>query len=637
MGAQMSETKGKLGHYCEDWVRITLYLGWLGVILMRFYTQTRKKEVYQGKSLEWRILDEHWRSAFWTISVSQVCGLLGNRDELLMKHKGKIRQRHLPHSFSDHCPLLIETEDGRRRSNTTRFRFESWWVLEDSCEKEIKKLWEDSSGPFLNRMKSLAEGLKAWASGMKLSHKGTIQRLNRTIEELNDEERTEESLVELMEVKLHLNMEMDKDERYWEQRARVNWLRMSDKNTSFFHKYVMQRRRINRIQGLQRADGSIATNENEMEEIARVYFSTLFESKGVGDMEHILSGINVFISDSMNQLMQNSFTEEDIIEAMNGMGPTKASGYDGFPAIFYQKFWHIVGNDTTEFCLNVLNHGHSVEDINRTLIVLIPKTVAPTNLKNFRPISLCTVLYKIIVKAVANRLQKVLDVCIDASQSAFVPGRLITDNVSLAYEVLHTLKNKRTGRKGYMALKLDMSKAYDRAEWSFIKGVMAKMGFAEGFIDLIFQCISSVQYSILSNGDEGLRFRATRGLRQGDPLSPYLFLFCGKGLSALMRLANQEKRIKGAKVNQEAPSITHLMFVDDCILFGDVSNRGINVLKEIIREYEACSGQCVNFEKTTVFFSANVTDQERNVVCQTLNMQCSNDPNKYLGLPSMVG
>ncbi|KAA3472510.1 reverse transcriptase [Gossypium australe] len=188
-----------------------------------------------------------------------------------------------------------------------------------------------------------------------------------------------------------------------------------------------------------------------------------------------------------------------------------------------------------------------------------------------------------------------------------------------------------------MALKLDMSKVYDRVEWPFIKGVMSRMGFAAGFIDLSFRCISYIQYSILSNGEEGLSFISTRGLRQGDPLSLYLFLFCGEGLSALIRLAGQENRIRGAKVSRDALSITHLMFAGDCILFGEASNRGINVLKEILKEYEACSGQCVNFEKSTVFFSSNVNDQERNLVCQALNVQCSSDLNKYLGLPSMVG
>ncbi|KAA3471908.1 reverse transcriptase [Gossypium australe] len=240
----------------------------------------------------------------------------------------------------------------------------------------------------------------------------------------------------------------------------------------------------------------------------------------------------------MNQSLMATFTEEEIIEAIKGMGPTKASGPDGFQAVFYQRYWHIIGHETSKFCLDILNNGESLEDINKTQLVLIPKTANPLNLKNFRPISLCTVICKIIAKTVANHLQKVLDVCIDDSQSAFVPGRLITDNVLLAYEVLHSFKNRRSGRKGFMALKLDMSKAYDREEWPFLKGIMSKLGFVDSFIDLILKCISSVQYSIFLNGEEGPSFTPSKGLCQGDPLSPYLFLFCGEGLSALMRLAS---------------------------------------------------------------------------------------------------
>ncbi|KAK5794834.1 hypothetical protein PVK06_036084 [Gossypium arboreum] len=188
-----------------------------------------------------------------------------------------------------------------------------------------------------------------------------------------------------------------------------------------------------------------------------------------------------------------------------------------------------------------------------------------------------------------------------------------------------------------MALKLDMSKAYDRVEWPFIKSMMSKMGFDERFIEFIICYVNSIQYSILINGKEGLSFKPSRGLRQGDPLSPYLFLFCEEGLSALMRLASQDKKIHGAKVSRSAPPITHLMFADECILFGKVSNQGVNVLKEILGEYESCSGQCVNYEKSMTFFSTNVKDQDKSRVFQALNVRCSINPERYLGLPNVVG
>lgn len=131
-----------------------------------------------------------------------------------------------------------------------------------------------------------------------------------------------------------------------------------------------------------------------------------------------------------------------------------------------------MGREVSNFCLEVLNKGKSLKLLNHTNIVLLPKMSHPRNPTNFRPISLCLVFYKIISKSIANRLQKVIDLCIDSTQSAFVLGRLISDNVLLAYEILHTMRNKRVGKKGLMALKIDMSKAYDWVEWEFLEKMM---------------------------------------------------------------------------------------------------------------------------------------------------------------------
>lgn len=220
----------------------------------------------------------------------------------------------------------------------------------------------------------------------------------------------------------------------------------------------------------------------------------------VGDLSHLLTGINNSISSDINIALLTKYTSEEIYVAVKGMGSTKAPGFDGFPALFFQKYWHIVGKDIGDFCLGVLNNGKDFEGLNLTEIILIPKTSKTTNIGNFRPISLCTVIYKIIAKTIANRLQEFIGRCIDNAQSAFVPGRLISDNVLIAYELLHTLRQKRTGKKRPMAIKLDMSKAYYRVEWAFLKEIMIRMGFAEEWVSLIMRCISTVSYVVTTNG-----------------------------------------------------------------------------------------------------------------------------------------
>ncbi|KAA3459484.1 reverse transcriptase [Gossypium australe] len=451
------------------------------------------------------------------------------------------------------------------------------------------------------------------------------------------------------ERRMELNLEIDKDERYWEQRTRINWLRYGDKNTAFFHSQASSRRRKNMIQKMQSDNGQVTENIQDIKNIARAYFRNLFGTEERECCNYLLSKIKRCITEEDNQFLMAPYTKEDnqflmapytkeeIREATFGMGPTKASGEDGFLVIFYQQCWHIVKDEVNSFCLQVLNKGRDFKQVNSTHIVLIPKIANLTNMKQFRPISLCNVIYKIMAKAIANRLRGVIKKCIDAAQSAFVPGRLITDNILLAYEILHTLKQKRMGRKGFMAVKLDMSKAYDRVEWNFVKEIMIRMGFANGWIETILECIIFISYSVVINGFKGENFWPSRDLRQGDPLSPFLFLMCGEGLSSLMRLAMSEGSLKGVKASRSGPKISHLLFADDCILFSDASSRGAIVLKEILKKYRSSSEQSVNFDKSTVFFSTNTLEIERNLVINILGVRSSNNPKRYLGLPNMVG
>ncbi|KAA3460557.1 reverse transcriptase [Gossypium australe] len=468
--------------------------------------------------------------------------------------KGSIR--HLTHSISDHCPLLIHTGNEDKFCRRSRFKFEAWWTLEESFE---------------------------WASSIRRGRDGLKKELIKELGILLEGERNDDAMEKIIDTRISLNMEIDKDEMYWEQRVKANWLLLGDRNSAFFHKYASARRRTNTISRLESEEGQEVIDDLQINEVALNYFQNLFSTTGVGDSTYLLEGISTNISSEINSVLLSMYSREEIQKALKGMGPTKAPGFDGFPALFFQKYWHIVGKDVETFYLGVLNEGRDFESTNRTDIVLIPKSSHPTNLVDFRPISLCTILYKLVAKTIANKLQDFIGKCIDSAQSAFVPGRLISDNVLIAYEILHTLRQKRWGKKGLMAVKLDMSKAYDRVEWNYLKKVMLKMGFAERWVALVVKCVSTASYAVNINGIRGRVFHPTRGLRQGNLLSPYLFLICSEGLSALIRKAVDERIIKGVKASRRGPETSHLLFADDCLLFGESTKEQAIVLKAILQ------------------------------------------------------
>jgi hypothetical protein len=215
-----------------------------------------------------------------------------------------------------------------------------------------------------------------------------------------------------------------------------------------------------------------------------------------------------------------------------------------------------------------------------------PKVKNPTSVTDFRPISLCNVLYKIILKVLANRLKKILPHIISPYQSAFIPERLITDNILAAYETLHTMHSKMYGKTGFMAVKIDMSKTYDRVEWNFLKAVMEKLGFERQWINLIMMCVSTAQFSILINRVPTGKITPSRGTRQGDPISPYLFIICAKALSSILSHVNQRGTLRGAPTSKKGPRLNHLFFADDSLLFCRADLSHWNKMSSILKIYE---------------------------------------------------
>lgn len=285
--------------------------------------------------------------------------------------------------------------------------------------------------------------------------------------------------------------------------------------------------------------------------------------------------------------------------------------------------------------LHFLNGNDILDSWNDTLVTLIPKPVNPMLMKEFRPISLCNVCYKILSRAITNRLRPVLSKIIDEFQSAFIPGWQITDNIIVGFEAIHWMRNRKSGKTGWAALKLDMSKAYDRVEWDFLQRLMNRLGFADEWIEKIMRCVRSVKYYFRINQEVVGPIIPNRGLRQGDPLSPYLFVLCSQGLSAIINSYEARGLIRGVRIASSCPTISHMFFADDSLVFFKASTEEGLRIKECLHLYEKASGQLINYDKSALSFSPNTNAILVDAIKMILTIPVVHRHDFYLGLPTV--
>lgn len=321
------------------------------------------------------------------------------------------------------------------------------------------------------------------------------------------------------------------EEKYWRLRARENWLNWGDRNTKWFHSKAFQRNKKNFLDRIKDANGIWVEGDEGIGEVVVQYFKILFSSSRL-DPEVInvaTKDIKANISEAQNRELEKPFLRREVERALKDMNPSKAPGPDGVHAMFFQSYWDIIGDDISKVCLDILNGEGEIGPLNNTWISLIPKTKNPEKMENYRPISLCNVVYKIISKAFANRMKHILHSVISPSQATFIPRRLIIDNILIGFECIHVINSKRKGKDGYIIMKLDMSKAYDRVEWDYIRKVMEKLGFGNRWVTLVMKRVESVSYAVKINGFPTAEFLSERGIREGDPLSPTCSSYVQRG------------------------------------------------------------------------------------------------------------
>lgn len=423
------------------------------------------------------------------------------------------------------------------------------------------------------------------------------------------------------------------EEQFFYQKSRVQWLKLGDRNNNFYFRTTQSRNSKNAIRRLVTANGVVVTEPDLIKIEAACHFQSFLQTVPEGiegvDMGVLSALIEFRCSREDAALLIKPIQAAEIRDVLFSMPSNKAPGPDGYQMEFYKAAWPTIGADFVTAVQSFFLYGFLPKSINATLLALIPKSSDAERMSEYRPIACCNVVYKVISKLIARRLQSTLPLAIEMNQCAFVKGRLLLENVLLATELVKEYHNSSLAPRA--AIKLDISKAFDSIQWDFIEATLRAMHYPDQFVAWIMCCIKTAAFSVSVNGELEGFFSSARGIRQGCALSPYLYVIVSNVLSRMLNKAAERREISYHPKCKDV-KLSHLSFADDIMVFTDGSPQSLRGTLGVFEEFAKLSGLNLNIAKSTLYAGGrgkNIIEQE----AVAIGLSISTLPAKYLGLP----
>nr|GEU72208.1 hypothetical protein [Tanacetum cinerariifolium] len=541
-----------------------------------------------------------------------------------------------PYRTSDHAPAVLVIPTATKRSPKP-FKFSNILTQHSRFKEVVCEGWSlEIPGFFMFRHTRKLKNLKKHLRKLLYDHGNLHDNVNRL--------RTDLDKVQANLDLDHFNVELREDEvayvqaynqaiimqeRFLKQKAKILWLKEGDSNSVYFHKAVKGRMSRSRIDVVADSDGMIYKNKRVVDAFVS-HYAVYLGHEGITSCLNTQGLFDQILDIDATVDMVKEVCDKEIKEAMFSMGNDKSPGLDGYTAAFFKESWDTVSNDVIKAVKEFFTNGKLHKELNHTIIALIPKVPTPTRVNDYCHISCCNVLFKCISKIIANRIKNSLKFLISPNQSAFVSGRNISDNILLTHELMHNYHLDRGAPR--CAFKVDIQKAYDTVDWGFLKAALESFGFHNKMIVWIIERVTTTSFSISINGSLHGYFKRKRGLRQGGPISPYLFMIVMEVLTLMLkRRVHETDGFTYHRFCSEMELI-NLCFADDLFLFAHGDANSAKIIMEALDEFKLASGLTPSIPKSKAYF-CNVLNHTKLAILQVMPFEEGRLPVKYLGVP----